>query len=67
VTEIERQLAQTLREVEEERAAMRELYEVLRSEYEQTRKENAQLAEQVEHLSGLFQQVAEQLSILKRR
>lgn len=67
MTEIERQLAQTLREVEEERAAMRELYEVLRSEYEQTRKENAQLAEQVEHLSGLFQQVAEQLSILKRR
>ncbi|NCC68445.1 MAG: hypothetical protein EOM14_09700 [Clostridia bacterium] len=67
MSEITQQLAQALRETETERQAMRELYEALRNEYEQTRKENAQLAEQVEHLSGLFQQVAEQLSILKRR
>ncbi|WP_077903468.1 hypothetical protein [Shigella sonnei] len=67
MSQIEQQLAQALREVEAEREAMRGLFKTLQIEYEQTRLDNKKLREQVEQLSGQFQQLAQALSTLKRR
>ena len=60
MTEIERQLAQALRETETERRAMRQMYITLQSEYEQARRESAQLAEQVTHLAEQVEGLSKQ-------
>ena len=60
MTEIERQLAQALRETETERRAMRQMYTGLQSELEQRRRENAQLGEQVTHLGEQMEGLSKQ-------
>lgn len=65
-SQIEQQLAQALREVETERGALRRLLQTLKSEYEQTRRDNRKLREQVEQLSEEFQELAQVLSTWRR-
>lgn len=67
MSEIERQLAAALRDVEGEREALRKLLLILQNEYELTRRDNARLSECVELLSERVEQLARALSTSKAR